>query len=254
MNLSDRDKGEVDFLGETFISFPFLLLEKYSELHVTPEEFIIILQLLASSQVRHTTDLSPSELGDLCNMTTNEVFQYIEQLVTRGLLAIGEQVNEQGTHGTYFDLKPLWQRLRNQNISPSILQVKELHDPVTLFEQEFGRPLSGLELEQIRHWLQTDKHPDWLVIEALREAVLANKFSFKYIDRILFDWQRNRIRTKQELEAYRISYKERQKTREEIATTKQQGGRTKTTIEQEKQKPKARDERYSAFYQLFPEN
>ena len=82
------------------------------------------------------------------------------------------------------------------------------------------------------------------------EAVLASKYSFRYIDRVLFDWERNRIRTRQELEAYRQSYRERTKARDEVAAGAASAGR--------RQRPATnvdgtRDERYAAFYHLFPD-
>jgi DNA replication protein len=41
-----------------------------------------------------------------------------------------------------------------------------------------------------------------LILAALREAVFSNKLSFRYIDRILLEWQRNRIRTPEEAAEY----------------------------------------------------
>ena len=183
-------------------------------------------------------------------MSPQEAAELIGGLVQRGYLSIGERLDGFGTHSNYFDLRPLWERLRGKQ------QAKEpLHewrkDPITLFEEEFGRPLSGLECEQIRQWLDRDGHPEWLVAEALREAVLANKYSFKYIDRILFEWHRHRIRTKQELENYRQGYRERTKGKEETAASSE-----KTVVRRSsKGKPAAseQDERYAAFYRLFPD-
>lgn len=61
------------------------------------------------------------------------------------------------------------------------------------FEQEFGRPLSPTEIEQVQKW-ESNISAD-LVAEALQRAVLAGKFNFKYIDGIIFNWQKNNIRT-----------------------------------------------------------
>ncbi|MTI82611.1 MAG: DnaD domain protein [Firmicutes bacterium] len=61
------------------------------------------------------------------------------------------------------------------------------------FQAEFGRPLSPTEIGQIQNW---DKEmPLELITEALKRAVLGGKFSFKYIDRILLEWQKNNVQT-----------------------------------------------------------
>ncbi|MCL6593475.1 MAG: DnaD domain protein [Alicyclobacillus sp.] len=118
---------------------------------------------------------------------------------------------------------------------------------MSLFEEEFGRPLSGLECEQICQWLDRDRHPEWLVVEALREAVLANKYSFKYIDRVLYEWQRHRIRSTAELAAYREEYRNRMRPREEVVPRAPRRSGRSTPAKSD------RDERYAAFYELFPD-
>jgi DNA replication protein len=249
MKPSERYAGHADFLGSSFVSIPYEWLVRVKDLGLTPTEFLVLVQILGASQVKRMDFLTPQELGELCSLTPHEVSDVVGALVSRGMLSIGERVDDNGTHANYFDLKPLWDRLRGKD--PMKSRVREWRrDPVSLFEEEFGRPLSGLECEQIRQWLEVDGMPEWLVIEALREAVLANKYSFKYIDRILFDWQRHRIRTRQELDNYRQSYRERQRAREEAAVS--QPAKQKNSKRQSLTSS-GRDERYAAFYELFPD-
>lgn len=71
-----------------------------------------------------------------------------------------------------------------------------------IFEQEFGRPLSPMEIEMINGWLDNDAYPEPLILAALKEAVFAGKVAFRYVDRILLDWHRNKIRTVEEAKEY----------------------------------------------------
>jgi len=75
-------------------------------------------------------------------------------------------------------------------------------DLFTVFESEFARPLSPMEYETIVGWLDQDRYSDSLIMTALKEAVFAGKVHFRYIDRILMEWQRNRITTPEEAKAY----------------------------------------------------
>lgn len=256
MKPSNREINQLELLSGAFVSIPALLLERYSDLDLQADELVILLQLLAAAQGRGTTELSAQELGSLCKMTLQEVMQRMDTLVRREFLGIGERWNEEGTKSLYYDLSPLWQQLRGKEVhSPNGRAWSR--NPITLFEEEFGRPLSGLECEQIRQWLEHDGHPDWMLLEALREAVLANKYSFKYIDRILFDWQRNRIRSRQELEIYRQSYRDRTKPKENaVAPSMKNGSSTKSRANSSNQKKPepTQDNRYSAFYELFPDS
>ncbi|MGT9145705.1 DnaD domain protein [Enterococcus faecalis] len=63
-------------------------------------------------------------------------------------------------------------------------------------EQNFGRPLSPIEMEMIKQWQTEDGYPDDLIQLALKEAVLNQAFSLKYMDRILLSWERKGIKTK----------------------------------------------------------
>jgi len=252
MKPSERETANADFLSGSFATIPFPFLIRSGQLGLEPTETLVLLHILASSQVEHREFLTPFELAERIGVETGLMTDVMANLVSKGFLAIGERLDGKGTVSTYFDLKPLWGRLRGRD--PLKTPNRELtKNPVQLFEEEFGRPLSGLECEQIREWMDRDRHPEWMVNEALREAVLANKFSFKYIDRILFDWQRNHIRTKAELETYRESYRERSKARMEAAATRRPS-RSSDNRPGETNSTNPRDERYSAFYELFPDS
>lgn len=66
-------------------------------------------------------------------------------------------------------------------------------------EQNFGRPLSPIELETITAWLQEDNYDPKVIRLALREAVLNKAYSLKYIDRILLTWERKNIKTEHDV-------------------------------------------------------
>ena len=57
-----------------------------------------------------------------------------------------------------------------------------------VFEREFARPLSQLELQRMSEWM--GKYDQRLILYALREALLYDKRSFDYIERILAEWKK----------------------------------------------------------------
>ena len=61
----------------------------------------------------------------------------------------------------------------------------------------------------INTWLDRDGCSEELVKAALKEAVLSGKLNFRYIDRILFEWQRNNIHTPKEAQAHAMRFRER---------------------------------------------
>ncbi len=64
-----------------------------------------------------------------------------------------------------------------------------------LLEKELGRPLSPPEVERIKQWVSQEQLTDELIIEAVRRAVRRGKTTFSYIASILGHWQKNNVRT-----------------------------------------------------------
>lgn len=254
MKPSQREQGNVDFLTSPYVAIPYAWITDYAKLGLTSEQFAILLQILAATQVRRQDFLTPQELATLCGETPETISRRLQELVNGGYLAIGERLDEQGAQSCYYDFAPLWQRMRGHD--PLRDTTREWRkNPVTLFEEEFGRPLSGLECQQLAHWLDDDGYPEWMLTEALREAVFANKYSFKYIDRVLYDWQKNRVRSRQDLEIYRENYRDRLRARSESAAALDKLPRRSrsTSATPAPHQNKEKDERYSAFYELFPD-
>lgn len=84
----------------------------------------------------------------------------------------------------------------NSDSSPTVTNIKNNINVFQEIEQNFGRQLSPIEIETISKWETEDNYDDELILVALREAVLNQAFSFKYMDRILLSWERKGIKTK----------------------------------------------------------
>ena len=74
-----------------------------------------------------------------------------------------------------------------------------------VFEKEFGRLLSPMEIEQLKQW--ESEHGQDLILEALKRASLGGKHTFKYLGGILLKWQKNKIRTIQDVERFEEEFK-----------------------------------------------
>lgn len=83
--------------------------------------------------------------------------------------------------------------VRNQTNSKSApvvsdsLENNPLNKLSRQFEIEFGRYLSPIEREEIASWLNLDHYMPEIIEMALREAVLSQAYSLKYVDRILLN-------------------------------------------------------------------
>ena len=88
------------------------------------------------------------------------------------------------------------------------------------FEQELGRTISSMELELINGWLSNGT-PEELVLGALREAVYNGVNNFKYIDRIIFEWEKKGFKTMDDVNKHLMSRREK-KSKSESVNLKEQ--------------------------------
>lgn len=79
-----------------------------------------------------------------------------------------------------------------KNTAPPILN-QDFYDLYQAFEQETGKALSPMQIEDLKYMLE-DFKPD-LIYEALREAVSQGKSNFAYIQAILKRWKQDNLMT-----------------------------------------------------------
>ncbi|MCH3904386.1 MAG: DnaD domain protein [Lactobacillus sp.] len=198
-------------LGFTTISNA--LLAYYAKLKLTSAEFIVILQLEAFAQ-RGDTFPSSDRIAANTDFDAGEVSNLLQGLIDKKLLILTEIQDTDGKISNAYSLDPLYEKLdqylqthvlRRQDkplTDNSVLDNDPLSQLVRQFEIEFGRLLSPIEREEIADWLSIDHYDPEIIKLALREAVLAQVYNFKYVDRILLNWQKMNLRTGQEVQTY----------------------------------------------------
>lgn len=193
---------------------PTLLLMHYKDIGLTNDDFVVIIQL--KSFVDGGESFPNTEaLAKRMHLTQEEAFQALHQLINKRVVTIETIVNEEGKSQDRLSFDLLWEKLviflkqqETEMVSEQQeLQVKDLY---SLFESEFGRPLSPIEIETLNMWIDKDQYAPELIQMALREAVLSQVYSLKYIDKILLSWEKKNIRTKEQVEKESQKYRESQ--------------------------------------------
>lgn len=190
-------------MGE--VSIPMLLLTSYSSLKLTELEVMLLIHLIAYTEKEKKEFPTLEELQERMSASPDQVVRSLQKLVKDGFVGIDEESEPiTGIRFERYNLEGLWIKLASYWVE-QLKRDPELHEPInqtsggddlySLFEQEFGRPLTPMELETITGWLDKDQCPEELILVALKEAVFAGKIHFRYIDRILLEWRRNRIST-----------------------------------------------------------
>ena len=177
---------------------------------------MLLLQLEAFKQ---TNNFFPSdnELSERMNLSPVEISQIIQDLIDKEIIELGQKRDKEGRITNFYDLNLLYQKLdkiidendaNNDdqfNLTSDVEEkrkVNPLQELVRQFEIEFGRLLSPIEKQEIAAWLNIDHYNPEIVKLALREAILAQVYNFKYVDRILLNWQRHGLNTPDQIKNF----------------------------------------------------
>ena len=192
------------------INIPMYLIRNYKELGIDAESVLFLAYLINKDL---TVDYTKIE-GDM-NIDRKTVLGYINNLQESGLLNIKVEKNESGLMEEIFSLEPLYVKLSLSIISEEEENFDTGSNIYKLFEEEFGRTLSPMEYEIITGWLNS-KYNEEVIIEALKEAVYNGANSLRYIDKILFEWNKKGIKSKGDIAKDKESYAKQKKEKIEI--------------------------------------
>ncbi|MHB1627273.1 MAG: DnaD domain-containing protein [Bacilli bacterium] len=232
----------IDAVEQSYVTFPYILLTKYQSIGLTDQEAMVVLQAAAYQQIEHSFP-SLDELVSRMSISKDQIAAILQSLLGQGLLV----------HANHrLSLRPLFERMigvhANENAALSVF---------TRFEEEFGRLLSPLEYEQVIHWIDEDGYTEWLIVEALRESVLAGVYNFRYVDTILREWERSNIKTEQQLTDHRKRHRGVQRSDRQAAASKSSSGGRQGAPRPDKQTPEERivpavqPGKYERFYQVY---
>lgn len=201
------------FLGFTIFSNG--LLAYYPQLKITNSELILIIQLELFAQKGNKFP-SNEQMAANTNFSATEIASIIQQLIDKNDLTIDQVTDEKGRIGNYYNLDRLYSKLDDlleKNVATpksgeettnttSEIDNSPLNQLMRQFEIEFGRYLSPIEREEISAWLNVDHYDPEIIKLALREAVLSQAYSLKYVDRVLLNWQRHNLKTPSEVQKF----------------------------------------------------
>lgn len=206
-----KDHFEHILLNQT--SIPTKLLTSYKSLGLIENELVMLMQIHHFLQ-KGIEFPTPAQLSQYMNASEHACAQTLRTLIQKDVLAIIETQPNHDTYSEKYSLQPLWDKLFTAE-SYEVQQEKQTKQTnegtlFVLFEQEFGRPLSPFEIETIGIWLDEDQMKPALIKAALREAVLIGTLNFKYIDRILRNWQKKGIQSVDEARNMGKKFRDRQ--------------------------------------------
>ena len=179
------------------ICVPKIFFTHYKNLEINDKEFIVLMYLM-----NYNGGFNPKYIGSELGISFKEILELINVLCEKGFIEI-EVRDIRGMKEEYISLNKLYEKLAFLVLN----QEKEDSKPnnlFSIFEKEFGRTLSPIEYELINAWKE-NHFSEELILAALKEAVLNGVSNLRYIDKILYEWNRKGIKNVSELQKQKES-------------------------------------------------
>lgn len=150
------------------------ILDHLETFSLEPAEILVVLVLNFLNETGQT--ITPEMVVAKTALDLGEVEAAFDSLTNKGYLVIGMLNNKVSFRldGLYSNASPMQERPLQQTL------IRE-------FGNEFGRPLSGSEMERITR-LGQDYEED-MILHALDEAAAYNKRSLNYVEALLDSWR-----------------------------------------------------------------
>ena len=181
-------------IKEKDYTFKKLLFKLIKDFDLTLEELLLLIYFI--NQEKPEFDIK--KISIITYLDNNEIMSAFSSLTAKGLVSI-KTSKEDGKITEIIDITNTYRAMVSDiNVNIKKQTVTNIY---TIFEKEFGRPLSPVEYEIIKAWI-TSGISEELIKGALKEAVFNNVRNLRYIDKILSEWEKKGFKSVDEVDSY----------------------------------------------------
>lgn len=195
------------------ITIPRMIFNNYKRLNITEEELIVLIFIIDfGGRIVYNPDIFVNEL----KLEKFKVMELLNSLYEKKIITISVEKNSNNKSEEFISLDLLYSKMLNlfKDSTPTDSNIDNT-DIFSIFEKELGKTISPMEYEIIKGWIN-DKFSYEIIIEALKEAVLNNVTSLRYIDKILYDWKKKGIKNKEDIIRDKNNYRANKNKAKEV--------------------------------------
>lgn len=182
------------FLNKKYVTNS-LFIKKALELELSLKEFL----MLTYFDNDYHSFFNIEELSENLGIPLEEAYQIFNSLLSKKLISVETKKDMEGRMIETISLGAFYDLISNDKKEEK-KKVQET-DLYGVFEKEFGRTISSMEVEIINAWLEKDYSQE-LIIGALKEAVYNGVCKLNYIDKILYEWSKKGFKTMNDVKNY----------------------------------------------------
>lgn len=171
---------------------PNYFIRYYKKFNLENNELLMLIYLLNCNE---KLILDNKKISKDLYLEENEVLNIISSLIEKNYISI-EMSKNNGIIEEYISLDLFYEKINSYLIEND--KKDNSSDIYSKIEKEFGRTLSPVEYETISKWIESNI-PLELIEAALKEAILSGVNSIRYIDKILFEWNKKGYKTSSDI-------------------------------------------------------
>ena len=173
--------------SKKFVISDFLIKIAY-EKKLSLNEFLVLIYLENDFSDHFEIELISNNLG----ISVNDAMEAFNSLTLKGLVSLDSVKGADRRFNEVVNLNNVYDVALEELSNEAQKEQKE--DIFKVFERELGRTISSMELELINGWLVSGTSEE-MILGALREAVYNGVSNFRYIDKIIYEWEKKGFKT-----------------------------------------------------------
>ena len=185
-----------------------LFIKKALSLKLTLEEFLMITYF----DNDYNNYLNMEELSKNIGLSLDQCYEVFNSLLSKKLIDVKTSKDIEGRLIECVSLDRFYEEISEEEKEQKKSEIKT--DIYAEFETEFGRTITSMEYEIINAWL-SHNYSEELIIGALKEAVYNGVRNLRYIDKILYEWNKKGFKTMKDVNNH-LENRERKKEDSEL--------------------------------------
>ena len=201
----------VDVVKSGSINIPLYIYKEFPKLGIDLENFLFLMYLYSKgNKIFFDVNLFSEEFfSDI-----KKIMMYISTLQDKKLIEIKVIKNDKNIMEEYIYLDLFYEKI-SLNLIDNDNKEEDTNNVFQMLESELGKQLSPIEVEIVKAWKEKG-YSDEIIKEAITEAVINGVANLRYIDKILYEWDKKGIKNKNDVENNRKEFrkeKEKEKTK-----------------------------------------
>lgn len=186
-----------------------IFIKKALALNLSLEEFLMLTYFDNDYNSYLDMELVSKNIG----LSQELAYEIFNKLISKKLLTIESDKDIEGRMIERVCLDNFYDMIVSEKVEEKKESIKT--DIYSVFEREFGRTITSMEYEIINAWLEKG-YSEELILGALKEAVYNGVNNLRYIDKILFEWNKKGLKSMQDVNNHLEKRTEKKEKREEL--------------------------------------